>query len=435
MGAKIEIRIKRICILILVLVIILPVTSPYFGQVLAVKPGQRIIIPDDLPQVGATYEYEDREDWDPTSKQFQVNKTWKEQQKPTESSTEPKNCAYLTLAGEKRYLIALTTTYGKTGDYIDITLKDGTEFKAVMGDAKGIKGDDQPYYYHNIFAGHKVTENYVDKCNILELILKDYSITPSANYLTKFKNIYSIANRGSYFDHPEGPVPVTETVVLGGGPTSYTPTSTSNQRREESFASVVLDMARSLITFLSTTLDNGLSGREDSGNMYYGQDDQQASGNSFDVPIVGDANVMNTCRQLSQYLMSKHAHYGWGSRNIEEAFLFPDYKVCCATYVAIVLWKSGLLTEEQINRFNYDYSGDFPNMLKAYNWYKVSPSSASPGDVIIHDPGPNGHVAIYAGNGKVWDEYSGVIESSGHPSGQPNSYDISDCQVWRAPGR
>jgi len=273
---------------------------------------------------------------------------------------------------------------------------------------------------------------------MVEINLKNYDKTPSSQYLESLKPVISVQNGGSCFDHPDAPVALTGTYVIqaSAATTSSTPASTSNQKSEESFASVVLSMARSLITFLSTTLDNGLSGREDADNMYYAKDNQnnQQSMNGYDVPIVGDANVMNTCKQLTTYLMSKSVHYGaktW--HNIERNFLNPNYDIVCATYVAIVLWKSGLLTEEQINKYNYNWtgSGGIPSMLEAYGWRKVSPSSASPGDVIVNY---TVHAAIYAGNGKVWDEYTGVIEDGSHPSGQPHSYNISNCQVWRAPG-
>lgn len=416
------------------------ILNEYGKKIIQLEAGEKLEGLDKYKQHTATYGDEDR-NWG-GEKQLNVFKIWESQGKKTDNN----NIAFVTMGGSDWYLAAFARSFGEVGDYIELQIKDSsTPFRAIIADAKS--GADKEGNGYNDGAaffqdnnnpdlwwhlGHK----YGDEVNMVEINLKNEDKIPSTQYLNSLKPVISVQNGGSCFDHPDAPVALTGTYVIqaSAATTSYTPASTSNQRREESFASVVLDMARSLITFLSTTLDNGLSGREDSGNMYYAQDDQQGM-NNYDVPIVGDANVMNTCRQLSQYLMSKHAHYGWGtSHDIEKAFANPDYNVCCATYVAIVLWKSGLLTPEQINRFNYNWTGNggIPSMLEEFGWRRVSPSAASPGDVIVNF---EVHAAIYAGNGKVWDEYSGVIESSGHPSGQPNSYNISGCQVWRAPGR
>lgn len=70
-------------------------------------------------------------------------------------------------------------------------------------------------------------------------------------------------------------------------------------------------------------------------------------------------------------------------------------------------------------------------MLKAAGWHQVSASEAQPGDVVVDY---TIHAMIYAGNGKVWDQSSCVISSSGNPPTRSETqYNISSCQVWRAP--
>ena len=72
-------------------------------------------------------------------------------------------------------------------------------------------------------------------------------------------------------------------------------------------------------------------------------------------------------------------------------------------------------------------------MLKAAGWREVPASQAQPGDVVNHY---GVHVMIYAGNGRVWDQTSAVVSSSGaNPTGTTRTYDLSKCQIWRAPGK
>lgn len=82
----------------------------------------------------------------------------------------------------------------------------------------------------------------------------------------------------------------------------------------------------------------------------------------------GSGNILQTCDTVMRDMMARNVHYSltnltWG--NIEAAANHPY--ACCATYVSIVLYRSGLLTEDQINSYNYNYtgSGGIPNMLSA----------------------------------------------------------------------
>ena len=111
---------------------------------------------------------------------------------------------------------------------------------------------------------------------------------------------------------------------------------------------------------------------------------------------------------------------------------------CIFFLFSIVLYKSGLLTESQINAYNYNYtgSGGVPDMLQAAGWHQVSHSEIQPGDV-INDYG--NHILIYAGGNKVYDQNCGVVGSDGTPP-IGRAYDCwsyyngnSNVQVWRAP--
>ena len=171
--------------------------------------------------------------------------------------------------------------------------------------------------------------------------------------------------------------------------------------------------------------------RTEAARRYYEQfkDLEQPSG----------GNILEVCEQVMNDMISRNVHYSlsnltWG--NIEASA--QDPYACCATYVSIVLYRSGLLTADQINAYNYHYtgSGGVPDMLRAAGWTQVSHSEIQPGD-IINDVGV--HVLIYAGGDLVYDQNCGVYSSSGRaPLGGPYSawsrYNgDSNVQVWRAP--
>lgn len=99
----------------------------------------------------------------------------------------------------------------------------------------------------------------------------------------------------------------------------------------------------------------------------------------------------------------------------------------------MALYNSGMLSADQINSYNYHWtgSGGIPDMLAAAGWTQVSPDEAQPGDVVNHR---NIHVLVYAGDGQCWDQTSAVVSSSGYPpSGTTTSYNLYQCEIWRAP--
>ena len=160
----------------------------------------------------------------------------------------------------------------------------------------------------------------------------------------------------------------------------------------------------------------------------------------LEKPIVAGGDVLTVCEQVMNDMIARNVHYSvndltWG--DIEAAAQYPY--ACCATYVSIVLYQSGLLTADQINAFNYNYTGTggIPDMLSAAGWTQVSHDEIQPGDV-INDVG--NHVLIYAGDGLVYDQNCGVVSSSGRaPLGGPYSawfsryYGNANVQVWRSP--
>lgn len=149
----------------------------------------------------------------------------------------------------------------------------------------------------------------------------------------------------------------------------------------------------------------------------------------------GASGIIATCQEVMQEFLNRNARYSltnliWG--DIERCWTDSEC-ICCASYVSLVLYRSGALTPEQINAYNYHYTGDggLPDMLEAAGWQQVPTSQAQPGDVVIDY---SVHAMIYAGDGQVWDQTCCVISSSGNPPVRgTRSYNISGCQIWRAP--
>lgn len=158
------------------------------------------------------------------------------------------------------------------------------------------------------------------------------------------------------------------------------------------------------------------------------------TGAGIDISSIMGGEILEVCAEVTDHYNAIGAQYSvstsgsnaliWG--NIEACWDHPY--ICCATYVSMVLYQSGLLTADQINAFNYHYTGagGVPDMLEAAGWYRVSASEAQPGDVLNRD---GYHVMIYAGNGQVWDQNTCT---GAHYDG-PFTTDISGYDVWRAP--
>ena len=144
-----------------------------------------------------------------------------------------------------------------------------------------------------------------------------------------------------------------------------------------------------------------------------------------------NGDLMSVCKQVTEHYLSIDAYYSVGgdliSKNIEKCW--NHQAICCATYTTMCLYKAGLLTENQINSYNYHWtgSGGIPDMLAAAGWKKVSSPQA--GDVLI-DPGV--HVAICAGGDMVYDQNTCTNGTSSAPAPFSAPF-AATYQAWRAP--
>ena len=98
-----------------------------------------------------------------------------------------------------RYVVAVTSTFGEVGDYIDVVLADGTILKCIIGDIKSQKDQGCNKWGHN--NGECVVEFVVDKDTWYKNGKGNHpnpgtdSCHPEWN-----QDIVKIINRGSYFD-------------------------------------------------------------------------------------------------------------------------------------------------------------------------------------------------------------------------------------------
>ncbi len=144
-------------------------------------------------------------------------------------------------------------------------------------------------------------------------------------------------------------------------------------------------------------------------------------------------DIIQTARAVLQDMIDRDITYGPQTYNDIEKTATSDTQYVCATYVAVVLYRSGALTAEQINAYNYHFTGadGFPDMLPAAGWVQVDPSEAQPGDVVN---AYGHHVMIYAGGNGVYDEACAQQNHTIEPSGNWNYYaNWPGIQVFRRP--
>ena len=392
-----------------------------------ITPGTAIKIPEEIKQYPAQCEsYLDTGFGSkPPSAQYDVRHfLWEAQGSPETSD----HFATVTVAGQERYLIALSTTFGWSGDYVDILLKDGTVVPCFIGDSKDINDkesatNDGAYFYNGVHYGHTYEG---DKCDIVEFILSSYGGQGIPNFnrefAAKFDQVAAIINGGNYFLHPDGPIGL-------DGSYSSLDSNTEDGDINDSDEYNTLDGAiiasfRELLNSFLTEISNARNGRDDATVKYFFRKEFNSNSGSNANNNVNSFNsdILETCRKVTEEMLNRNVTYSTNKE--DEIPLDPGgdiercYKesksICCATYSSIVLYLSGRLTAEQINKFNYHYTGDLPNMFEAAGLKKISWEEAVPGDIYVNRPGGFydgehcGHVMILANKdtGDCWDQNS-----------------------------
>ncbi len=437
MSYKLKKIFFKITIIIIMVTILFPSLNYQYGQVFgfhdesdydrfgggphtyrAPDAGDAVKVPQEFEQSMDDVELYDHIVWG--GKQLQLYNKWSSEGKKASDS----HWAYLEIGGKPRYMVALAPIYGVTGDYVDIYVThNGQEsiYPCIIVDTKDIWVD-AAFEYNGKIYGHQGSGG---RCKIVEVCTEASSVSPLSPWLNKLKNVTQIANGGSIFEHPDGPVGLDGNYTYEDGTTSGSSDGSSSEAG--TFIGAVGSFLRTGWATLNSFLDNHVEKREDVTVLY----DFKNMSSSYGT--MGNGDIISACEAVTKMLIDRGCTYSQENliwNDINRQFNTNTY-FCCATYVASVLYYAGLLTEEQINAYNYNYTGDggIPDMLAAAGWHQVSPSQAQPGDVVVKY---TVHAMIYAGNGEIWDESTCVTSTSGRPPlGSPYQYDISNCQVWR----
>ena len=95
----------------------------------------------------------------------------------------------------ERYAVAMTSTFGAVGDYVDIYCADGTIYKAVIGDEKSQEYVDWDHDPANKY-GHDNGQTIVE-------FMTNWPATPIHANRPGNGGVTKVVNYGSYFDNPE----------------------------------------------------------------------------------------------------------------------------------------------------------------------------------------------------------------------------------------
>lgn len=115
--------------------------------------------------------------------------------------------------------------------------------------------------------------------------------------------------------------------------------------------------------------------------------------------ITGNGDILAAADYVFKKHSTEHWHYSLGSDlvygDIESQSNNPQKAVCCASYVAEVLYRAGIFDAETINKYGYQSANSgIGQMLSDQGWTMITDyDSLQPGDIAFNPF----HVQIYAG--------------------------------------
>ena len=110
--------------------------------------------------------------------------------------------------------------------------------------------------------------------------------------------------------------------------------------------------------------------------------------------ILDGAEKVHTMYEQQGWTYSVGGDLFWN--DIERSTNNPNKVSCCATLIGSALYVGGVLSEQELNSFNYNYVPSFDSYLESHNWIRINNySDLQAGDIVIMP----GHVQLYAGNG------------------------------------
>ena len=160
-----------------------------------------------------------------------------------------------------------------------------------------------------------------------------------------------------------------------------------------------------------------------------------STGGDIPTSFGGGANsdILAAAAEITKHYNNMNAVY-YSSANMTDANVVNSYNdpnINCASYVAVVLWKAGALSEDQLKGKSYISPYKMDVILGNNGWTNVGNNinNWKPGDVV--STGGSGHIMIYAGNGKFWDQ--NTCTPSGVRGDSPFSASYSGYHAWRSP--
>ena len=142
--------------------------------------------------------------------------------------------------------------------------------------------------------------------------------------------------------------------------------------------------------------------------------------------IIDGAEKVHTMYEQQGWTYSVGGDLFWN--DIERSTNNPNKVSCCATLIGSALYVGGVLSEQELNSFNYNYVPSFDSYLESHNWIRINNySDLQAGDIVIMP----GHVQLYAGNGTWYNAGS----TSAIQRDSPYSDDCSGrfLHAWRIP--
>ena len=142
--------------------------------------------------------------------------------------------------------------------------------------------------------------------------------------------------------------------------------------------------------------------------------------------ILDGAEKVHTMYEQQGWTYSVGGDLFWN--DIERSTNNPNRVSCCATLIGSALYVGGVLSEQELNSFNYNYVPSVDSYLESHNWIRVNNySDLQAGDIVIMP----GHVQLYAGNGTWYNAGS----TSAIQRDSPYSDDCSGrfLHAWRIP--
>lgn len=173
------------------------VTPPFNGSSVGAAPlaPQREIVIELPGGLGKTYTYET---WNREEHGYSAWKSGSAQKKLITVSKQRNEYSF---DGEgygfvgKRYVVAMTSTFGDIGDYVDIYCADGRVINAVIGDEKSQTHEDWDNNPANKW-GHENGQIVVE-------FLTNWSANPLHENPSSNGGVLKVINLGNYFNYPE----------------------------------------------------------------------------------------------------------------------------------------------------------------------------------------------------------------------------------------